>query len=46
VLLIQRGKDIIISPHEHEVITANDVLVVAGNDKDLEDLLAEARKKP
>jgi len=46
VLLIQRGKDIIISPHENEVITAKDVLIVAGNDSDLEDLLSEAKKKP
>jgi trk system potassium uptake protein TrkA len=46
VLLMQRDKDIIISPHEHEVIVNNDVLVVAGNDSDLEALLAEAKKKP
>lgn len=46
VLLIQRGKDIIISPHENEVIVAKDVMFVAGNDKDLEELLAEAKKKP
>ena len=46
VLLIQRGKEIIISPHEHEVITSNDMLVVAGDDNDLEDLLTEAKKKP
>lgn len=46
VLLIQRGKEIIIAPHEHEVIAANDMLFVAGNDKDLKDLLTEARKNP
>jgi trk system potassium uptake protein TrkA len=46
VLLIQRGKQIIISPHENEVVVANDVLVIAANDNDLEELLAEAKKKP
>lgn len=45
VLLILRGKDIIISPYEHEVVVSNDVVVVAGNDKDLEELLADAKKK-
>jgi trk system potassium uptake protein len=46
VLLIQRGKEIIISPHENEVVVAKDTLVIAGNDSDLEELLNEAKKKP
>lgn len=46
VLMIQRGKEMIISPHEHEVVTSNDMLVVAGDDGDLGNLLEEARKEP
>jgi len=46
VLLIQRGREIIIAPHENEAVVANDVLVVAGNDNDLEELLSEAKKRP
>jgi trk system potassium uptake protein len=45
VLLIQRGKEIIVSPHENEAVAANDLLVVAGSDNDLEELLAAAKKK-
>ncbi|MDD5190988.1 MAG: TrkA family potassium uptake protein [Dehalococcoidales bacterium] len=44
VVLIQREKEIIVTPSLHEVIRENDVLVVAGNSDNLEKLLHEAKK--
>lgn len=44
VLLIQRGKEVIVTPGQQEVIKPDDVLVLAGSDEKLEKLLAELRK--
>jgi len=44
VLLIQRGKEVIVTPGQGEVIQPDDILIVAGNDDKLERLLAEAKK--
>ena len=44
VLLIQREKEIIVTPSLHEIIRENDVLVTAGNSDNLEKLLIEANK--
>jgi len=45
VLLIQRGREIIVSPRRGEKVQEEDVLVVAGSHDKLERLLADARKK-
>jgi len=44
VLLIQREKEIIVTPSLQEIIRENDVLVTAGSSDNLEKLLQEARK--
>jgi len=44
VLLIQREREIVVSPDRMEVIKPDDVLIVSGNDSRLEQLLTEARK--
>lgn len=44
VLLLQREREIIVSPDRMEVIRLDDVLIVSGNDSRLEQLLTEARK--
>jgi trk system potassium uptake protein TrkA len=44
VLLIQRKKEVIINPGTEEAIQAGDVLVLAGNDDNVERLLTEAKK--
>lgn len=44
VLLLQREREIIVSPDRMEVIKLDDVLIVSGNDSRLEQLLTEARK--
>ena len=44
VLLLQREKEIIVSPDRMEVIRPDDVLIVSGNDSRLEQFLTEARK--
>jgi len=44
VLLIQRGKEVIITPGQREAIEQNDVLILAGSDDKLEKLLDEAKK--
>ncbi|OGO02622.1 MAG: hypothetical protein A2Y91_01100 [Chloroflexi bacterium RBG_13_54_8] len=43
VLLIQRGKEVIVTPDRLEIIKPGDVLVVSGYDYKLEELLNEAR---
>ena len=43
VLLIQRGKEAVVTPDRTEVIRADDILLVAGNDDRLEEMLAEAK---
>ena len=42
ILLIQREKEVIVTPRESETIAAGDVLVVSGNDDKLEEFLARA----
>jgi trk system potassium uptake protein TrkA len=43
VVLIQRAKEIIVTPSQQEVIRVGDVLVVAGNNDNLEKLLHAAK---
>ena len=43
VVLIQREKEIIVTPSQQEVIRVGDVLVVAGNNDNLEKLLLAAK---
>jgi trk system potassium uptake protein TrkA len=42
VLLIQRGKEVIVTPRESETIATGDVLVISGNDDKLGEFLAKA----
>jgi trk system potassium uptake protein TrkA len=44
VLLIQRLKEIIVIPDRSEVVRGGDILIVAGSDDTLEQLLDDARK--
>ncbi len=44
VLLIQRGKEAIVNPSLQEVVSHIDVLLVTGNDSEVEKLFAEAEK--
>ena len=44
VLLLQREKELIIQPDRMEVIRPEDILIVAGDDSKLEELLVEAKK--
>ncbi|MDD5094356.1 MAG: TrkA family potassium uptake protein [Dehalococcoidia bacterium] len=43
VLLIKRGKEVIIAPDSSEVIKANDVLIISGEDDAMEALLTEVK---
>ena len=45
VILIQRDKEILISPIPKEVIQANDILILAGSDDKIEKLLVDAKKQ-
>ena len=45
VLLIQRAKEIIVTPGQTEKVEKGDVLVLAGEDDKMEKFLAETRKK-
>ncbi|MCD6358537.1 MAG: TrkA family potassium uptake protein [Dehalococcoidia bacterium] len=45
VLLIQRGKEVIVTPDLVEDVRKGDVLVLAGSDKQLNPLLSEAAKE-
>jgi uncharacterized protein with PhoU and TrkA domain len=45
VLMIQRGINAIVTPDRWEVVTKNDILIVAGSDDKLEQLLLEASEK-
>ena len=45
VLLIQRKKEVIVSPGPEEEIRAGDVLILAGNDDSIERLLTEGRQE-
>jgi len=44
VLLIQRGKGVIVTPDRSEVLKQGDILIVAGNDDKLEQFVQEALK--
>ncbi len=44
VLIVQREREVIVTPDRMEVVRANDVLVVSGNDLKIEQMLTEARK--
>ena len=44
VLIIQREREVIVTPDRMEVIRAEDTLVVSGNDLKIEQMLTEARK--
>jgi len=43
-LLIQRGKDVIVTPSQSEIIRQGDILIVAGNDDSLTDLLFKRKR--
>lgn len=45
VLLIQRGKEVIVTPGKSEVINAGDIMVISGSDEKLEQMLIEVPKK-
>jgi trk system potassium uptake protein TrkA len=45
VLLIVRGKEVIVSPRQNETVRPEDILIVASSHDDLEKLLAEAKRK-
>lgn len=44
VLMIQREREIIVTPDRMEVVRANDTLVLSGNDLRIEQMLTEAHK--
>ncbi len=44
VLLIQRGKEVIVTPDRAEVVRLGDILIVAGSDDNLEQFMAETKK--
>ncbi|MFW6150665.1 MAG: potassium channel family protein [Chloroflexota bacterium] len=45
VVLIQRGEEILLNPRSSEKLQSGDILIIAGNDRDLEELLAQAQEK-
>lgn len=45
VLLIQRGKEVIVTPDRAEVVRQGDVLILAGSDEKLEQFMAETKKR-
>ena len=45
VLLIQRENEVIVTPDRTEVVKTNDIMIVAGSDEKLGQLLTEAKKK-
>ena len=45
VLLLQRGKEAIVNPSQEEVVSLIDVLIVAGSDDKIEELLTGAKSK-
>jgi trk system potassium uptake protein len=44
VLLIQRGKEVIVTPDRAEIVRQGDVLILAGSDEKLEQFMAETKK--
>jgi trk system potassium uptake protein TrkA len=45
VVIIQRGEEILLNPRSSEKLQSGDILIIAGNDRDLEELLAQAQEK-
>jgi len=45
VLLVQRGKEVIVTPDRAEIVRQGDVLIVSGSDEKLEQFMAESRKR-
>lgn len=45
VLLIRRGKEVIVTPDRAELVKHDDVLIVSGSDDRLEQFLTEAKKE-
>jgi len=44
ILLIQRGKEVIVTPDRAEIVRQGDVLIAAGSDDKLEQFMAETKK--
>ena len=44
ILLIQRGKEVIVTPDRAEIVRQGDVLIAAGSDDKLEQFIAETKK--
>ena len=44
VLLIQRGKEVIVTPDRAEIVRQGDVMILAGSDDKLEQFMAEIKK--
>ncbi|MBM3156495.1 MAG: TrkA family potassium uptake protein [Chloroflexi bacterium] len=44
VLLVKRGKEVIITPNMEEKVEAEDILILSGSDDNLEQFLDEAKK--
>jgi trk system potassium uptake protein TrkA len=44
VLMIQREREIIVTPDRMEVVRAEDTLILSGNDLKIEQMLTEAHK--
>ena len=44
VLLIQRGKEVIVTPDRAEIVRQGDILIVSGSDDKLEQFMAETKK--
>jgi len=45
VLLVQRGKEVIVTPDRAEILRQGDVLIVAGSDEKLEQFMSETKKR-
>ena len=45
VLVIQRGKEVIVTPDRAEIVKQGDVLIVSGSDDKLEQFMAETKKR-
>lgn len=45
VLLIQRESEVIVTPDKTELVKPNDIMVVAGDDEKLRQLMVDAKKK-
>jgi trk system potassium uptake protein len=45
VLLIHRGKEVIVTPDRSEMVRQGDILIVSGSDENLEQFMAEAKKQ-